>query len=121
MHPKRWQDWVNLSLGAWLFVSPWVLGFDMEAKAAWNSYLLGAAIVIFAAVAVYLPQVWEEAINVLLGIWVVVSPWVLDFSAQMAATTNALVVGVLVTLFALWAMQMDTDFQKWWHGGQHPA
>src|SRR5215470_19223722 len=24
---NRWQDWLNLILGAWLFISPWVLGF----------------------------------------------------------------------------------------------
>jgi len=25
---NRWQDWVNLLLGAWLFISPWALGFS---------------------------------------------------------------------------------------------
>jgi hypothetical protein len=28
---NRWQDWANAILGAWLFVSPWVLGFGRGA------------------------------------------------------------------------------------------
>ena len=30
---NRWQDWLNLILGAWLFISPWVLGFANTATA----------------------------------------------------------------------------------------
>ena len=28
--PKQWEDWVNLVLGIWLCVSPWVLKFDSD-------------------------------------------------------------------------------------------
>lgn len=24
---NNWQDWVNLILAGWLFISPWVLGY----------------------------------------------------------------------------------------------
>jgi hypothetical protein len=26
-----------------------------------------------------------------------------------------MIIGLLVTLFAVWAMVMDTTVQKWWH------
>jgi hypothetical protein len=113
---KRWQDWVNLILGLWTFASPWVFGFAVGADtAAWAMWILGAAIVVFAAFAVYMHKAWEEIINILLGICLIASPWMLSFTENQTATTNAVVTGLLVTAFAVWAMLMETAVQKWWH------
>ncbi|MEW5710290.1 MAG: SPW repeat protein [Pseudomonadota bacterium] len=102
---KRWQDWVTLALGVWLFISPWVLGFEDKMSAvAWNSYLLGAAVAIFSVVCLYTPKVWEEWLNVAFGVWLIISPWVVGFSTFAAATYNAVAVGILVIGFTLWAM-----------------
>lgn len=115
MAEKRWQDWVNLILGVWLFVSPWILAYAMQDAAAWNAYILGAAIVVFAAIAAYMPKAWEEMINTLLGVWLVLSPYVLGFAAQTMIAVHTVVVGVLVTVFAVWAMFSDKEFEKFWH------
>lgn len=110
----RWQDWGNLIVGAWLFVSPWVLAYQSEMPSIeWNAYLSGAAIVIFAAFAVYMPRAWEEGINILLGLWMIASPWVLAFSGHKEATSHAIIVGALVAILAIWAMVHDKDFEKW--------
>ncbi|MEN2982872.1 MAG: SPW repeat protein [Thermus sp.] len=37
----RWQDWVNLVLGVWLILSPWLLGFSGLTNATWNAILVG--------------------------------------------------------------------------------
>jgi hypothetical protein len=121
MKIKRWQDWLNLLLGAWLFVSPWAMNYaNALPTAAWNAYILGGAIVLFAAVAVYMPKAWEEVLNVLLGAWGVASPWILGFASNRDVTTNTVIVGGLVAIFAIWAMVRDRDFQKWWNRS-HPA
>jgi hypothetical protein len=113
---KRWQDWVNLVLGLWLFVSPMAMGYvQVSAVAAWNAGLLGAAIVILAIVAMNRPRAWEEAINVVLGLWLMVSPWALGFEQWAAARSTAMWVGLLVAVFAIWAMIMDTDVRRWLH------
>jgi SPW repeat len=113
---KRWQDWGNGILGLWTVVSPWVLGFSLSttdaARAAW---ILGAAIVVLAAIAVYMPRAWEEGLNILLGLGLLTSPWALSYADVPKPTANAVCVGVLVTLLALWAMLRDTQVQKWWH------
>src|SRR2546429_6629415 len=36
---------------------------------------------------------WQDPINVLLGAWLAVSPWVLGFQDQMAPTANGVVIG----------------------------
>jgi hypothetical protein len=41
---------MNLLLGIWVFISPWAVGFTFLADAFWNSFVVGAAIVVFALV-----------------------------------------------------------------------
>jgi hypothetical protein len=118
---KRWQDWGNLLLGAWLFVSPWAMQYPSEVPyATWNAYILGAAIVIFSAVAMYIPRLWEEGINTALGLWLIASPWVLGFAAYREVTLNAIIVGIMVTGLAIWAMMYDKSFEKWRHDQAAP-
>jgi SPW repeat len=116
MATKRWQDWVNGILGLWMFVSPWMVGFaEGNNPAARTAWLLGAAIIVFAGIAVYMPKAWEEALNIILGLCLLASPWALSYTDQPKPTSNAVLIGLLVTLFAVWAMVMDTRVQKWWH------
>jgi hypothetical protein len=68
MKPKRWQDWVNVILGVWLVVSPWVLGFSNHRTASLVAWLAGAAVVLFAAIGAYMREAWEDAITVVLGL-----------------------------------------------------
>jgi SPW repeat len=106
MVDRRWQDGANLVLGAWFFVSPWVLG-HAGSTAALNAHILGAAVVVVALIAAYMPKAWEEMINTLLGVWLVVSPFVLGFAATRIVALHTVVVGILATAFAVWAMASD--------------
>jgi hypothetical protein len=50
---------------------------------------------------------WEEWVNLLLGVWVLVSPWVLSFSAQTTARWAHVGIGLIVAVLAglrLWVM-----------------
>lgn len=100
MKKSRWQDWVNLLVGAWLFFSPWMLKYSTMERAAWDSYVLGAAVVLFALWAIYAPKAWEEWTILALGAWLVVSPIVLGFSLQRDTTWNMVITGAAVMLFA---------------------
>ena len=114
MATKRWQDWVILVLGLWLFVSPWILDYA-QTTAAWNAYVIGAGVVVFAAIAAYVPKAWEEVLNTLLGLWLVVSPFILGFTGMTRIALHTVVVGFLVTAFAVWAMLRDPKFYARWH------
>ncbi|HZS81349.1 MAG TPA: SPW repeat protein [Stellaceae bacterium] len=44
-----WQEWINLLLGAWLFASPWALGFLQAAPAAsWDHWIVGFLVFILS-------------------------------------------------------------------------
>lgn len=101
---KRWQDWLALALGLWLLVSPWLLGYSALQAATWNAVILGVGIAVFAGAALAKPASWEEWINLALGVWLVISPWVLGFSDATAATWNQVIVGLIVAADAAFAM-----------------
>jgi SPW repeat len=93
-------DVVNLALGAWLFLTPWIFGFVAEPAASWNAWLVGLAIGALAIAAITVFAEWEEWINLALGIWVAISPWFVAFSGNATATRVHLIVGVLVAIVA---------------------
>lgn len=98
---QRWEDWINLILGAWLFFTPFLFGYTGAATAAWNAYIFGAALVILTIIALSAPQPWEEWVDSAIGLWIVISPWILGFSALTAATWNALIIGFVVLILSL--------------------
>lgn len=98
----QWQDIINLILGIWLFVSPWVLGYSTAGTAAWNAWIIGVVVFVLSATSLAAFRQWEEWINVVLGIWLIVSPWVLTFSTLRNAAANQVIVGIIVGLLALW-------------------
>lgn len=102
--PKFWQDWVTLLLGVWLFAAPWALGYMNLPAAAWNSWIFGVVIAAFSVAALIQFQTWEEWVNVAVGIWLLVSPWVLGFASNETATAlwNHVAVGLVVGGLALW-------------------
>lgn len=105
---NRWEDWANLLLGAWLFVSPWVLQFVVptgsNASAAWNAWISGIVIAVVALVALFQSQQWKEWANILVGIWVAISPWVLGYTSLTTATSNAVIVGIITVCLAGWEL-----------------
>lgn len=100
----RWQDVVNLIVGVWLILAPWALGFTQDSMAAWNAWILGAIVAVAAAAALLAFHEWEEWVSALLGLWLIVSPWILGFSPVAAATWNAVVAGVVIGGLAVWAI-----------------
>ena len=112
MTERRWKDGANLLLGAWLLVSPWVLDYA-GTQAALNAYTMGAAILVVALIAAYMPKAWEEIINTLIGVWLVMSPFVLSYVPTKIAL-HTVIVGILATAFAIWAMSNDRRFYQRW-------
>jgi hypothetical protein len=69
--------------------------------AAQNAFLVGFLLIVIEFVELTAFRAWEEWINVILGAWLVVSPWVLG-GATSIATANFVIVGLLVLVLALY-------------------
>lgn len=87
---------ISLLAGIWLFVSPWVYGAYMMSN-AWNSWIVGALIAIFAVSRLGSPAAAKLSwINVLLGAWAFISPWIFGYTIDHGRFVNSLCVGVIV-------------------------
>ena len=104
MESKKAQDWLNLVLAVALFVSPWVLGFASETIPAWNAWIVGILLAALAVAALSAFAEWEEWSSLVLGVWLIVSPWLLGFMANANAMGTHVVLGVLVVLASAWAV-----------------
>jgi hypothetical protein len=101
-------DVANLILGAVLFFSPWMFGFD-AGRASENASIAGIVIAVLAIAALAAFAIWEEWLNLIVGLWVMVSPWVLGFQGTKAMTVSV-VIGIAVAILAaieLWIMSQN--------------
>ena len=104
----KWCDVANLILGAVLFFSPWIFGFD-AGRASENAHIAGIVIAVLAIAALAAFAVWEEWLNLIVGLWTMVSPWVLGFQGTRAMTVSV-VIGIAVAILAaieLWIMSQN--------------
>ena len=77
-------DIYNLSLAAFLFISPWLFAYAQQ-NAKLDIFVSSAAVAVTAISAILAYANWKEWLNVLLGAWLVASPWVLGFAHTRAA------------------------------------
>jgi SPW repeat-containing protein len=69
-----------------------------------NRLITGILLVFVERMTLYFYRTWEEWISVIIGAWLVISPWVLSISV-LTARENFVVVGLLVmalTIYELW-------------------
>lgn len=98
-----WATGWNVLLGIWLIISPWVLGYGALGAAVWDAVVVGAAIFIIAAIRLgwarqARPLSW---LNVLLGLWLIISPWVVNVARNRPAPYwNDVIVGIVVAVLA---------------------
>jgi hypothetical protein len=93
-------DVANLILGAFLFFSPWMFGFDAGA-ASQNAYISGIVIAVLAIAALAAFAVWEEWLNLIVGLWTLVSPWILGFQGTTAMTVHVIIGAAVAALAAI--------------------
>src|SRR6266567_3774314 len=98
-------DVANLVLGAILFFSPWIFAFDAGLPSQ-NAFISGIVIAALSIAALAAFAVWEEWLNLIVGLWVIISPWVLGFQGSTAMTVHV-VIGMIVAVLAaieLWLL-----------------
>ena len=102
---RRWRrestlDLYNLVLATLLLVSPWLFTLtDPTAKV--DLWLSSVAVLVISLTAILAFARWEEWANLLLGIWLVVSPWILGFTHARAMHFSIGIGAVIAFLSAL--------------------
>jgi hypothetical protein len=110
----RWQDWASFALGLWLAVSPWIMGYAWHETATTNAALVGLAIALGSHFEVSFDGSVVEWFNLAGGLWLVLAPFLLGFTAQVLVAANAIAVGSAVALLAGSALALEKAIGRRW-------
>jgi SPW repeat len=88
----------NLILGAILIVFPWAFGFAPGSQSE-NGLVTGLVLVAVSIAALTAFAVWQEWVNLIVGLWLIVSPWILSFQSVEAVRIEV-TIGIIVAVFA---------------------
>lgn len=97
---------MNVVLGLWTIVSPFVLAFSQYAVPMWNNIATGGAVVLCALFRLsnrHRQTGWSW-INVILGAWLIISPFVLGFATMTTPLWNNIIIGALTVIVAASSM-----------------
>jgi hypothetical protein len=91
-------DLYNLVLGAILLVSPWLFTLT-NTTARIDLWASSLAVILISLAAITAFARWEEWANLILGLWLIASPWILGF-AHTRAMHFGIGVGLAITFLA---------------------
>jgi hypothetical protein len=104
---RAWEDWASMGLGLLIVISPWLAQTPDNQVATVNAMTIGALVIFVGALELQFVRRWEEWGEFGLGVWLVISPWVLGYSALGTLTAMHVIFGVLVAALALLELWQD--------------
>ena len=100
----RWSDWVEVVVGVVALLSP-LLWLSTSTSTMWTMVILGALIAIDGLVSLAAPrQMASESIQAVLGVLLVIAPWVMGFASDSSASLTCWIAGALTILASGYAM-----------------
>mgnify|MGYP001107024599 CR=1 FL=1 len=107
MRTAKTLSWLVALVGIWVIISPFALGHTDMTKVLWNEVAVGGALLILGASAgLSMSKGIVTSINWLnaaLGIWLIISPFVLAYSSASTTTFNDIYSGAVALVLAGWA------------------
>jgi len=103
---RTWEDWISVLLGVLIGFSPWIVGHVANDAVFWNAVIVGVLVIALALLQRIALQYWEEGLELLCGLWLIVSPFVFGYGDMLR--TWHFVLGAIVALIAVL-----TIFQDW--------
>jgi uncharacterized membrane protein HdeD (DUF308 family) len=108
MGTQKTLSWLVAIMGLWELLAAFVLGYSETSAALWNDVIIGLALII---VGIWAAVSKEEAtdktldwINVVLGVWLILAPFLLSYTPVKAALWNDILVGLVVVILAGWGV-----------------
>jgi hypothetical protein len=113
---RTWEDWLGMLLGVLIVLSPW---FPMQADHEMvdeersfiilNAFTVGILVFGLAQLEYVALQRWEEVAEILLGVWLIASPYIFGYSGDGLLRFWHSSLGGLVVLLATLQLWQDWD------------
>ncbi len=101
------RDWINVILGFWMAVSPWILGLDRlrYPHVVSNCLFTGILIGILSLIAAYREELWLRLTVIVLALWLLIAPATLAYTGAESMIWNNVVTSFFVTALSLWRLE----------------
>jgi SPW repeat len=104
---RSWEDWCSLGLGLLILLSPMIAQTSESPYMALNAVVIGLLLMLFGWSELMLIEAWEEYLELVLGLWLVASPWVFGYSHFPLLTAAHIVLGGVVAALAVLELWQD--------------
>lgn len=101
----RTASGLNALAAVWLILAPFLLAYAGLGSALWNDVVVGIVVLGLAAVRLASPAqaIGLSWINLILGIWLIVAPFVLNYAEFLTPRWNDVILGIVIGLLAIWS------------------
>jgi SPW repeat len=113
---RTWEDWLGMLFGVLIVLSPWfptqtsheVVDAD-RSYVILNTFVVGIIVFGLAQLEYVSLQRWEEVAGILLGLWLIASPYMFGYSGDGVLRFYHSTLGSLVLLLATLQLWQDWD------------
>ena len=116
----RPYDWAEVVLGVVAVLSP--LWMDTDNAAMWTMIILGALVALDGLASLAMPgMVYGEAVQIVLGVLMFLSPWVIGYTEFTGISWSSWIIGVLTVAVGAVALPVAQAAHRAGQGmaGQH--
>ncbi|WP_314961659.1 SPW repeat protein [Bradyrhizobium cosmicum] len=121
---RTWEDWCGMLLGALIVASPWFpiqehATVDGQQMMILNTVAIGLVIFGLSQLEYVALQRWQEVATILVGLWLIISPYMLGYSGEgflRIYHTSLGAVTVVLGMLQLWQDWDLTDQDMLKHG-----
>jgi SPW repeat len=114
---RSWEDIFGMCLGVLIILSPWLTGqvnYGLGAQAVsgfmiLNTILIGILVFGLAQLEYIALQRWQEVCEIAVGLWLIVSPFVLGYSGEGVLRFWHACLGGVVVLMAVLKLWQDWE------------
>lgn len=108
MKTQKTLNCIVALVGVWEIVAAFILGYSSSSAAIWDAILLGVAVAVLGGWAAMTGKQGTikalEWVNVCLGVWLIVAPFLLGYSSLAGPLWNDIITGIVVVLLEGWAL-----------------
>lgn len=114
---RSWEDWAGMLLGLLITLSPWMTGeannglgaHTDQGLALLNAVCVGILVFGFAQLEYIALRRWEEACEIALGFWLLISPYIFGYAAGGTLRLWHTSLGGAVILLGILKLWQDWD------------
>ena len=104
---RSWEDWVGMLIGVLIGISPWLADQQTDPVVMWNAVLVGALVLVLAQLEYVSLQRWEEIGEIVLGLWLVASPFIFGYAEGGQLRYWHFILGAIIALLTTWELWQD--------------